>query len=115
MQRIAFLMRIQPGTEEEYQRRHTAVWPEMLSELTAAGCRSYSIFQSGLQLFAYLEVEDADHYQDYLAESPVAARWEAFMSDILVREVDPVTNFPPLLPEVFHLGDGFPPGKDSLS
>ena len=63
MQRIAFLMHIQPGTEEEYQRRHAQVWPEMLAELKAAGCHDYSIYRLGLQLFAYLEVDDLDRYR----------------------------------------------------
>jgi L-rhamnose mutarotase len=103
MQRVAFLMRIAPGTEEEYERRHQQVWPEMMAELKAAGAHNYSIFRSGLQLFAYLEVDDLDRYRAYLAESEVAARWEAQMCDILVREVDPATNFPRLLPEAFHL------------
>lgn len=103
MQRIAFLMRIAPGTEEDYERRHQSVWPEMLAELKAAGCHNYSIFRDGLHLFAYLEVDDLDRYRAYLAESDVAARWEAHMSDILIREVDPATNFPPVLPEIFHL------------
>ncbi len=105
MQRVAFLMRIQPGTEEEYERRHAAVWPEMLAELKTAGCRNYSIFRAGLQLFAYLEVEDVQSYLHYLSASDVAARWEVFMSDILLREVDPATGFPSLLSEVFHLDD----------
>jgi L-rhamnose mutarotase len=103
MQRIAFLMHIRPGTEEEYRRRHLEIWPRMVSELQAAGCHNYSIFRSGLQLFAYLEVTDLDYYRTYLAASEVAAEWESFMSDILVREVDPVTSFPPLLSEEFHL------------
>ncbi len=103
MQRIAFLMQITPGAEVEYQRRHEQVWPEMLAELKAAGCHNYSIFRDGLQLFAYLEVDDLDRYRSYLAASKVAARWEAHMSDILIRQTDPATSFPPPLPEVFHL------------
>jgi len=103
MQRIAFLMHIQPGTEEEYRRRHVEIWPRMVDELKAAGCQNYSIFRSGLQLFAYLEVDDLDSYRAYMAKSGVAAEWESYMSDILVREVDPTTNFPPLLSEEFHL------------
>jgi L-rhamnose mutarotase len=103
MRRIAFVMRIQPGTEAEYQRRHQQVWPEMLNELRAAGCHDYSIFRDGLQLFAYLEVDDLERYQAYLAQSAVAARWETYMSDILIREVDPATSFPSLLHEAFHL------------
>ena len=105
MQHIAFLMQIKPGAEAEYQRRHQQVWPEMLAELKAAGCHTYSIFRAGLQLFAYLEVEDLERYRTYLAESAVAARWEAYMGDILLRVVDPATNFPPLLIEIFHLDE----------
>ena len=33
MQRIAFMMRIKPGTEEEYRQRHRQVWPELLADL----------------------------------------------------------------------------------
>ena len=35
MQRIAFTMKIKPGTEEEYRRRHQQVWPELLADLNA--------------------------------------------------------------------------------
>lgn len=103
MQRIAFLMRIKPGTEEEYRRRHQQVWPEMLSELKQAGCHNYSIFLNGLRLIAYLEVDDLIRFREYLKNSAVSDRWEAFMGDILEREVDPATNFPFVLEEVFHL------------
>jgi L-rhamnose mutarotase len=103
MRRIAFVMWITPGSAPEYERRHQAVWPEMITELKAAGCHNYSIFRDGLQLFAYLEVDDVDRFRAYLAESQVAAKWEAYMSNILVRQTDPDTNFPALLPEAFHL------------
>jgi L-rhamnose mutarotase len=103
MQRIAFLMRILPGTEQEYQRRHTQVWPRMIAELKAAGCQNYTIFRDGQHLFAYLEVEDYNQFRAYLARSAIASEWEAYMSDILIREVDPVTNFPATLSEMFHL------------
>lgn len=103
MQRIAFLMRIKPGSEEEYRRRHQQVWPDMLAELKAAGCQNYSIFLNGLQLFAYLEVADFARFREYLASSAVSERWENRISDILEREVDPTTQFPFLLEEVFHL------------
>ena len=40
-------MRILPGQEAEYRRRHATVWPEMLAALKRAGCRDYSIFIRG--------------------------------------------------------------------
>ena len=58
MQRVAFTMRIKPGTEEEYRRRHQLVWPELLADLTRAGCENYSIYLRGTELFAYMEVAD---------------------------------------------------------
>jgi L-rhamnose mutarotase len=103
MQRIAFTMKIKPGSEEEYRKRHQHVWPEMLADLKKAGCQRYSIYARELDLFAYMEVEDFQRYLSIMAESRASQRWEAYMSDILIREVDPDTGFPPLLPEVFHL------------
>ena len=37
MERVAFTMKLLPGAEAEYRRRHAAVWPEMLDALRAAG------------------------------------------------------------------------------
>jgi L-rhamnose mutarotase len=103
MQRIAFIMRIKPGTEEEYRRRHQRVWPEMLADLKRAGCQNYSIYLRGTELFAYMEVEDFERYLEIMKASQASERWEEYMSDILIRETDPATGFPSLLPEVFHL------------
>jgi len=103
MQRIAFIMKIKPGSEEEYRRRHRQVWPELLADLKQAGCSRYSIYMRGLELFAYMEVEDFQRFLSVMAASQVGERWEQYMSDILIRETDPATGFPFVLPEVFHL------------
>jgi L-rhamnose mutarotase len=103
MQRIAFTMRIKPGTEEEYRRRHRQVWPELLADLKRAGCQNYSIYLRGTELFAYMEVDDFQRYLEIMAASRASERWEEYMSDILIRETDTVTGFPYVLPEVFHL------------
>jgi L-rhamnose mutarotase len=42
MERIGFVMRLQPGAEAEYRRRHAAVWREMLGELKMARRRRTS-------------------------------------------------------------------------
>jgi L-rhamnose mutarotase len=103
MQRIAFTMRIHPGTQAEYRRRHQAVWPALLADLNAAGCHNYSIYLRGEELFAYMEVEDFSAFLLKMATSEASARWEAQMSDILIRDLDGATGFPPTLEEVFHL------------
>ena len=103
MQRIAFTMRIKPGTEEEYRRRHWQVWPELLVDLKRAGCQNYSIYLRGTELFASMEVDDVQRYLEIMAASRASERWEAQMSDILIREIEAASGFPPVLEEVFHL------------
>jgi L-rhamnose mutarotase len=103
MQRVAFIMRIKPGTQEEYRRRHKQVWQELLTDLKRAGCQNYSIYLRDTELFAYMEVEDFQRYLEIMATSLASERWEAQMSDILIRETEADTGFPLVLEEVFHL------------
>ena len=104
MDRVGFAMRLLPGAEAEYRRRHAAVWPEMLYELKRAGASNYSIFLDGDRLFGYLEVDDLVRFQRYLADSEVNARWQAEMGSSLIDPLtDPATGFHRRLAEVFHL------------
>ena len=103
MQRVAFMMRIKPGTQEEYRRRHQQVWPELLADLKRAGCQNYSIYLHDTELFAYMEVDDFQSYLAIMAASRASERWEAQMGDILIRETEADAGFPPVLEEVFHL------------
>ena len=42
--RQAFRMKVHPGCEGEYQRRHRPIWAELEEVLRSHGVRSYSIF-----------------------------------------------------------------------
>jgi len=103
MDRVGFTMRILPGQEAEYRRRHATVGPEMLDALKTAGCRDYTIFIRGSDLFAYLEVDDFAAFRGSMAASPVDARWQAEMASLIDPMIDPVTGFHQRLDEVFHL------------
>jgi len=103
MERVGFTMRVLPGQEAEYRRRHAAVWPDMLDALRAAGARDYSIFIRGSDLFAYLVVDDFDAFRASMAASPVNARWQAEMASLIDPLTDPATGFHQRLDEVFHL------------
>jgi L-rhamnose mutarotase len=103
MERIAFTMRVVSGQEEEYRRRHEAVWPAMLQALTAAGCRNYSIYMKGQDLFAYMEVEDFPAFLKRMAADSESDRWEAHMAGIMERGILTETGFHERLVEVFHL------------
>lgn len=103
MERVGFTMRLLPGQEAAYRQRHAAVWPEMLDALKTAGCRDYSIFIRNSDLFAYLEVDDFVAFRASMAASPVDARWQAEMAELIDPLTDPATGFHQRLEEIFHL------------
>ena len=41
--RFAFKMFLKPGCEEEYQKRHNAIWPELVKMIKDGGVSNYSI------------------------------------------------------------------------
>ena len=103
MERVAFAMKLLPGKEAEYRRRHAAVWPEMLDALRAAGCHNYSIYQRDDDLFGYFEVDDFERFRAMMDASEVNARWQADMTDLIDPLTDPATGFHRRLTEVFRL------------
>jgi L-rhamnose mutarotase len=103
VERVAFVMKLRPGAEAEYRRRHAAVWPVMLDALRDAGCRNYSIYQLDDQLFGYFEVADFDRFRAMMAASPVNSRWQAEMAELIDPCIDPATGFHRRLDEVFRL------------
>jgi len=103
LERVAFRMRVKEGQEAEYQLRHFSVWPEMLRALKTAGCSNYSIFMSGRDLFAYMEVDDFERFKHELSANSDSQRWEAGIAPIMDQAIQPETGFHEVLPEVFHL------------
>ena len=103
MQRIAFIMKLLAGKEEEYRRRHDAIWPELSALLHDSGIRNYSIFleEHTNQLFAYLEIDEPAKL-DRLPEQPVMQRWWTYMKDIMDTNPDHSPVSIPLK-EVFYL------------
>lgn len=101
--REAFKMFLKPGFEDEYQRRHAALWPEMKELLKETGVSNYSIYwdKDTNILFAYQEVEGDAGSQD-LGDNQVVKKWWDYMADIM--EVNP-DNSPVSIPldERFHM------------
>jgi L-rhamnose mutarotase len=89
MQRVAFVMQLYKGCEEEYRRRHAAIWPELATLLRETGIRDYSIFleEKSLRLFAILQIADPAKL-DSLANQPVMRRWWEFMKDLMDTHAD---------------------------
>src|SRR3954462_8491679 len=103
MERVGFTMRLLPGQEAEYRRRHAAVWPEMLAALRAAGAHDYWIFIPGDELLASLEVEDLDAFRASMAAAPIKDLGQAESAALIDPLTDPETGGHQRLEEVFHL------------
>lgn len=60
--RKAFRMKVHPGREVEYERRHRPIWSELEDVLKEHGVSNYSIFldPATQDLFAYVEIEDQE-------------------------------------------------------
>jgi L-rhamnose mutarotase len=101
--RYAFKMKLKPGFEEEYKKRHDALWPELIHLLKNSGIRDYSIFldPETNTLFAVQTIEGATGSQD-LGNKEIVKKWWAYMADIMETNADNSPVSQPLT-EVFHL------------
>ena len=102
MEKYAWKAKIVDGALEEYVRRHDAIWDEMKSVLDEAGIVNYTIWNVGNELFGYYECKRGVEYAAKVqSESPVVERWNEYMKDILIMEMDPETGAQPRLNCVF--------------
>ncbi len=96
-------MKLHPGQEAEYLRRHNSLWPELQKLLKDTGVEDYSIFldEETNFLFGVLKVENTA-LMDKLPEHPVMKKWWNYMKDIMDTNPDnsPVSIS---LKEVFYL------------
>ena len=96
-------MSLNPGQEEEYERRHRPIWPELEAVLQRHGVSNYSIFlhPETNQLFGYAEVQSEELWAS-IAETEVCQKWWAHMKDLMSTNPD---NSPVSLElaEVFHI------------
>lgn len=103
MRRYAFKMKLKPGFQEEYRKRHDAIWPELAKLIRQSGVSDYSIFLDTETdtLFAVQKISGSSGSQD-LGTNPVVRKWWAYMSDIMETNPDSSPVSIPLT-EVFRL------------
>jgi L-rhamnose mutarotase len=106
MIRKAFVLRVDPGSREEYIRRHNPIWPELEKVLFQHGVKTYSIFMDphSDRLFGYAEIEDEARW-NAVAETDVCRKWWEYMSPIMPSNPDCSPVAVPLT-EVFHIAAG---------
>ena len=101
--RVATKMKLIKGFEEEYKKRHDAIWPELSSLLKETGISDYNIYldKETNSLFAVLDIKDKEALNS-LPSNPIMKKWWAHMKDIMETNPD---NSPVSIPleEVFFL------------
>ena len=103
MVRKGFKMKLYPGMEAEYEKRHNELWPEMQDMIHEYGGRNYSIYldKETLTLFGYIEIEDEAKW-NASAETAICRKWWDYMADIMATNSDNSPVSIDLKP-VFHL------------
>jgi L-rhamnose mutarotase len=106
MKRFGQIIGVKPEHFERYKAYHTAVWPDVLSMITACNITNYSIFHKDGILFAYFEYIGEDFTSDMakMAADPKTQEWWSFMEPMQ----QPVENrktgeWWSTMDEVFHL------------
>jgi len=104
MPRVAFQLRLRPGTVDEYEKAHQQVWPQLLTKIKEVGISHYSIFRRGLDLFLVMNVADFERAWEILDKDPTNLRWQAEMT----RFFEPITGLAPgerfaMMKEVFYM------------
>ena len=89
MERFCFTFELAPGMEQEYERRHGDVWPEVIAAIKEAGFSNYSIFRRGREMIGYAECEPtvAEAFAK-LERAEATHRWNEYIREVMTRSVD---------------------------
>lgn len=103
VEKYAWKATVKEGCLQEYCRRHNEIWQEMKDVLNEAGIVNYTIWNVGNELFGYYEcTKGAEYAAKVQAESEIVDKWNEYMKDVMVMEMDPITGAQPLLEKVFE-------------
>ncbi|MFC6099624.1 L-rhamnose mutarotase [Olivibacter domesticus] len=102
MSKIAFKMKLMPGFQEEYKRRHNALWPEVKALLKEHGVADYTIFLDEETNTLFAVQQQGDSSSQDLGDYPIVKKWWAYMADIMETNADNSPVSTPLK-TVFHL------------
>lgn len=103
MERLCFTLTVAEGVEDEYDRRHVEIWPEMADAMRAAGYANCTHFRFGRQVIGYAECHpNVESAGAAMAALDVRQRWTESMIG-LVQDVGGPTGGLQLFAEVWHL------------
>jgi len=87
--RKSFKMKLFEGMEDEYERRHNELWPEMKEMIHEYGGHNYSIFldKETNILYGYIELENEEKWAKS-ADTEICRKWWDYMADIMETNPD---------------------------
>lgn len=89
MERYCFVIELNPGKEEQYDRVHREMFPEMRDALIAAGYTNYTIFRRGTTVCGYAEcVPDVESVRAYMEAHPVSQRWREALAGVAKQRLE---------------------------
>lgn len=100
--KVAFKMKLKNGMQEEYQRRHAQIWPELAELLTKSGISDYTIFLDEETNILFAVQRLSGNSSQELGSYEIVQRWWRYMADIMETNAD----FSPISKELttmFHL------------
>src|SRR5437899_8438645 len=102
MKRACFGLRLYPGTEAEYDRRHAAIWPELVAAIREAGIRNLSAFKRGTDVWHYAECDpDGATAFAKLGATNVNAKWGESLRPMVAADGERMW-----FGEIFHANGG---------
>jgi L-rhamnose mutarotase len=81
--RIALHTEVRADRVEDYEQAHREVPVELTRAMREAGCRSWTIWRSGTDLFHLIDCEDYPRLIAALGSLPANRAWQSRMEDLL--------------------------------
>ena len=106
MKRACFGLRLYPGAETEYDRRHVDMWPELVAAFRESGIRNLSAFRRGTDVWQYAECDpDGATAFARLGATKVNAKWDDSLRPI-IAELAAADGERVWFHEIFHANGG---------
>ena len=101
-QPVLFIYRLKPGAGPEYDRRHAAVWPELIAKIAEAGIEDYQIWRHEEIVVSRMRTRAGfPAARALLAASDIQRAWTASLAH-LFAEIETHDGDPLWLDEVFR-------------
>jgi len=100
--KVAFKMKLKPGFEQEYQKRHNEIWSELSALLKQNGISDYTIFLDEETNILFAVQQQSGQSSQDLGQTEIVQKWWAYMADLMDVNADKSPVSVPLK-QVFHL------------